>query len=98
MQATKTGSTPSEWQIRAPFTTWFTSDGYFVARPFQQWLATSIEAIGDADVKNASREERDELASPTAQVDVLSNEGNGAQEATGADGRGKASKRSKRKG
>ncbi|EMC93564.1 hypothetical protein BAUCODRAFT_50404, partial [Baudoinia panamericana UAMH 10762] len=48
-----TGSnSPSSWQIRAPFTTWMTADGYFVAKPFQQWLASSIEVIGDADLKN----------------------------------------------
>ncbi|CAK4032577.1 related to signal peptidase 18 KD subunit [Lecanosticta acicola] len=92
--AVKPTSTPSEWQIRAPFTTWFTRDGYFVARPFQQWLATSIEAIGNVDTKNANRDERDELASPSDHHVLQSN---GGVEATGLENTGKASKRSKKK-
>lgn len=31
---------------------WFTADGFFVAAPFQQWLATNIDMVGDADPKN----------------------------------------------
>ncbi|KAF1996734.1 hypothetical protein P154DRAFT_565916 [Amniculicola lignicola CBS 123094] len=38
--------------LRAPFTRWFTADGYFVAKPFQQWLASEIPIIGAADPKN----------------------------------------------
>ncbi|KAK5718892.1 signal peptidase complex subunit spc2 [Elasticomyces elasticus] len=83
--------------IRSPFTTWFTSDGYFVAQPFQQWLASSIEAIGDVDGKNALRDQRDDLAAPTAGVAVLP-EGNGTADASGIDSKAKGSKRSKRKG
>ena len=30
-------------------TRWFTSDGYFVAKPFQQWLASEVPVIGAAD-------------------------------------------------
>ncbi|KXT02731.1 hypothetical protein AC578_5418 [Pseudocercospora eumusae] len=80
---TKPGVPDSTLHLKTPFTTWFTADGYFVAKPFQQWLASSIEAIGDADVKNAGREERDELASPTAKV--FSVESNGDVD-TGASG------------
>jgi signal peptidase complex subunit 2 len=29
--------------------TWFTTDGFFVAKPFQQWLATEIPVIGAVD-------------------------------------------------
>ncbi len=39
-------------QLSAPFTKWFSADGYFVARPFQQWLASEISIIGEADPKN----------------------------------------------
>lgn len=53
-------------QIKTPFTTWFTEDGFFVAQPFQQWLASSIETIGDVDSKNAMRDQRDTLAAPGA--------------------------------
>ncbi|GAB7348011.1 hypothetical protein MBLNU459_g5505t1 [Dothideomycetes sp. NU459] len=38
--------------IDAPFMQWFTADGFFVAKPFQQWLASSVDIIGDADPKN----------------------------------------------
>jgi signal peptidase complex subunit 2 len=98
---TVTTTTPSKgessWQIRAPFTTWFTADGFFVAKPFQQWLASSVEAIGDVDGKNAGRDERDELAAPTAEVERIE-QGNGSATATGTEGKGKASKKGKKKG
>nr|POF26216.1 signal peptidase complex subunit spc2 [Quercus suber] len=58
------GASPSEWHIKAPFTTWFTADGYFVAKPFQQWLASSIVPIGDVDIKNAKSDETDGQAVP----------------------------------
>ena len=67
-----------------------------MAKPFQQWLATSIEAVGDADLKNASRDERDELAAPSPEVELIAQNGT---DASGADsGKGKGNKRSKRKG
>ncbi len=40
-------------EISSPFTRWFDADGYFVAKPFQQWLASEIEIVGEADPKNA---------------------------------------------
>lgn len=76
----------STFDIKAPFTTWFTSDGYFVAQPFQQWLASSVQMIGDADPKNAKRDERDNLAGPSVPE----------AKASGVDG-GNASKRNKKK-
>lgn len=93
---TSPGSTPSTWNIKTPFTTWFTSDGFFVSQPFQKWLATTVEVIGDADLKNASRDERDELAAPTAHVVAL-DQSSEAVNATGLDG-AKAGKKTKRKG
>jgi len=42
--------------IRAPMTRWFTADGYFVAKPFQQWLASEIPVVGAADPKNVVEE------------------------------------------
>ena len=39
-------------KLSASFTRWFDQDGGFVAKPFQQWLATEIPAIGAADTKN----------------------------------------------
>ena len=42
----------SEVSIEAPFMQWFTADGYFVAKPFQQWLASSVPLISEVDPKN----------------------------------------------
>jgi hypothetical protein len=42
--------------ISASVTRWFTSDGFFTPKPFQQWLASSIEAIGRADPSNVVEE------------------------------------------
>jgi hypothetical protein len=33
-------------------TQWFTADGFFTAKPFQQWLASEIPVIGAADPDN----------------------------------------------
>ncbi|KAF1940245.1 hypothetical protein EJ02DRAFT_456188 [Clathrospora elynae] len=50
-------SNPSQTlHIRAPMTHWFTSDGYFVAKPFQQWLASEVPVIGAADPNNVVEE------------------------------------------
>lgn len=37
-------------------TRWFTADGYFVAKPFQQWLASEIPVVGAADPNNVVEE------------------------------------------
>ena len=42
----------NSWQtldVSAPFTKWFSADGYFVAKPFQEWLEAEIPPIGKAD-------------------------------------------------
>jgi hypothetical protein len=50
-------SNPSQTiHIRAPLTRWFTSDGYFIAKPFQQWLASEVPVIGAADPNNVVEE------------------------------------------
>ncbi|KAF2756748.1 hypothetical protein EJ05DRAFT_477832 [Pseudovirgaria hyperparasitica] len=36
----------------APFSQWFTADGYFIAKPFQQWLCASIPLVGAQDPNN----------------------------------------------
>lgn len=65
---------------------WFTADGFFVAAPFQQWLASNIAMIGDADPKNVVS---DGPANVTAQTvrpegvkDVLSDLKAGATQPT----------------
>ena len=39
-------------RLSSPFTRWFDNDGFFIARPFQQWLASEIPLIGQVDPKN----------------------------------------------
>ena len=39
-------------ELSSPFTRWFDADGFFVAKPFQQWLASEIPLIGQADAQN----------------------------------------------
>ncbi|KAK4634918.1 Signal peptidase complex subunit SPC2 [Fulvia fulva] len=95
VSTTKPNAPATSRQLQAPFTTWFTADGYFVAKPFQQWIASSIEEVGDVDLKNANRDERDELAAPTAKVELLQS-GDGGVDVTGNDSKAKGSKRSKR--
>ena len=51
--ASTSGTNFQEIQIKAPFMQWITADGYFVAKPFQQWLASSVPLIAQADPKNA---------------------------------------------
>ena len=52
----RSGSSNAEtWQtieLAAPFTKWFSAEGYFVAKPFQQWLASEIPVVGAADPGN----------------------------------------------
>ncbi|KAI9890062.1 MAG: hypothetical protein M1814_004461 [Vezdaea aestivalis] len=43
--------------LQAPFMKWFSEDGFLVAKPFQQWLATEIPVIGSADPKNVVKGE-----------------------------------------
>lgn len=43
---------PQPLKLSARFTRWFDQDGTFVAKPFQQWLASEVAAIGQADPKN----------------------------------------------
>jgi signal peptidase subunit SPC25 len=51
------GSQNPEWEekeLKGQFGKWFSSDGYFVARPFQHFLASNIPIVGEADPKNAA--------------------------------------------
>lgn len=52
--SSKTSKTaqPQELELKAPFALWFTADGYFSPKPFQQWLASSVAVIGAADPAN----------------------------------------------
>ena len=78
-------------EVQCPFTTWFTQDGYFVAQPFQKWLAGSVGVIGEADLKNATKTE-EAVSVPKAEL-------NGTPSASGADaGQAKGTKRGKKKG
>ncbi len=44
-------------EISSRFTRWFDNDGFFVAKPFQQWLASEVPAIGEADPANVEPRE-----------------------------------------
>lgn len=51
-------SRPFDWEtleIEAPFTRWFTADGQFIAKPFQQWLASAVPVIGEADLASVGK-------------------------------------------
>lgn len=50
----KPGQKPQwkEVELQGEFRKWFSADGYFVARPFQYFLASGIPTIGEADPKN----------------------------------------------
>lgn len=39
-------------ELSSPFTRWFDVDGFFIAKPFQQWLASEVPLIGQIDTKN----------------------------------------------
>lgn len=54
------------WQttkISSPFVRWFDEEGYFVAQPFQHWLASEVPIIGQADPKRLTRTLKEELQS-----------------------------------
>lgn len=56
----------SPWQttkISAPFVRWFDEEGYFVAQPFQQWLASEVPIIGQANSNRVTRSLKEELES-----------------------------------
>ncbi|KAL8943965.1 MAG: hypothetical protein Q9211_000783 [Gyalolechia sp. 1 TL-2023] len=55
VQYGKAGKESQTLTPSAPFTQWFDSDGYFVAAPFQRWLASEIPLIGEADPRKAGR-------------------------------------------
>ena len=62
-------------ELSSPFTRWFDVNGFFVAKPFQQWLASEIPLIGQVDPKNkggdakaaASAYGKSEFTRPVAQ-------------------------------
>lgn len=79
-------------ELSCPFTTWFTADGYFVAQPFQQWLASSIDVVAEADQKNSVKSEKEDAF-------VSQQELNGMASSTGSSTQpGRTPKKSKRKG
>jgi len=88
-----------EWkevEIEAPFTKWFTADGYFVAKPFQQWLSSEVppigvaqrEKTGDGQATLKSISKADEVKSPL--------NGDKTANTTGAASPGARSRKSKK--
>ncbi|KAI9838692.1 MAG: hypothetical protein M1819_005006 [Sarea resinae] len=67
--------------LSAPFNTWFASDGTFIPKPFQQWLASSIPIIGVADPGNADPASViNDTAKTTYQNSSVNVEGRGQEE------------------
>lgn len=94
-----TSSNPEQKiHIRAPMTRWFTSDGYFVAKPFQQWLASEVPVVGAADPNNiieeigrGSETERTMNVTSDNALDILQQlKASGAKVAAGSGRRRKA--------
>lgn len=88
-----------EVSIQAPFNQWFTADGFFVAKPFQQWLASSVPLIGEADPKNVLNE-KDALDGAQGNVETRTVRPDGVSEALGgiaAQAKSTQSKSGKRK-
>ena len=54
-------------ELSAPFTRWFDAEGYFVAKPLQQWLASEVPVIGQVDPQNVV-EKKEETAVVTTGV------------------------------
>jgi hypothetical protein len=49
------GNSDGQWKeikVNAAYSRWFSSDGFFVPKPFQQWLASEISVVGEADPAN----------------------------------------------
>ncbi|KAL8695655.1 MAG: hypothetical protein Q9224_003258 [Gallowayella concinna] len=88
------GKKPQVLKLSAPFTRWFDSDGYFVATPFQHWLATQIPVVGKADPQKV-----DKSAGVKGQDQVMEARQNmGSEEPTGpaADGASSSGARSRK--
>ncbi|MCJ1287149.1 hypothetical protein MMC26_006497 [Xylographa opegraphella] len=54
-----------DWETReisAPFTTWFSPDGQFIAKPFQQWLSSKIPVIAAADGAGSNKKTENKRA------------------------------------
>jgi len=89
---------PETRHVSAPFARWFTADGYFIAKPFQQWLASNVPVVGDADPNNVVEEiGRGNLAEQsTGGVDVEEMlKVMGAAGSTGAKAKGGSGRRRK---
>jgi len=47
-----------EKEAVAPFTRWFSGDGFFHPGPFRHWLASEIDILGRAAAEATSRVEK----------------------------------------
>lgn len=64
-----------EIEVTSKFMRWFTADGYFVAKPFQEWIASRISPVAEADPKVAGGQETaavaaDAFEAPAAAADT----------------------------
>ncbi|KAK4691652.1 hypothetical protein P7C71_g5390, partial [Lecanoromycetidae sp. Uapishka_2] len=42
-------------ELSSPFTCCFDVDGFFIAKPFQQWLASEVPLVGQVDPQNREK-------------------------------------------
>ncbi|OAA38625.1 Signal peptidase complex subunit 2 [Metarhizium rileyi] len=90
----KTGE-PQSIQISRPFSSWFDETGRFVAKPFQEFLATSVPAIGKQDPKKAKSSLPDVYSANAEVLDAILAGTGATGNATGADATETKSKRRK---
>jgi len=57
-----------------------------------------VEAVGDVDLKNALRDERDDLAAPSPPAFDVAAASLGETQATGVESAGKSGKKAKKRG
>ena len=88
-------------ELSSPFTRWFDANGLFVAKPFQQWLASEIPLVGQVDPRHngcnaniaASANGRSEVVKPVSQKKYDTSKGSTSSDAAPLSTRSKRGKR-----
>lgn len=95
-----TKSKPYGWdekEISAPFMRWFSADGHFIAKPFQNWLASEIEVIREADQKCNGRKSSGDMEDSVVLQTALKADSTTARFASNCSGSGASTKARKGK-
>lgn len=100
----RSGTPKEEKTLRKPFREWFDEKGTFVARPFQEILATNIGVVGAVDTKRVVKKEKkpEEEGKPEQSMDekweaLLKESSEGGVETSGADTKAKGGKKRSKK-